>query len=70
MKILLLISFFLVTFWSSGQESDNDYTYRNEITISPGYLMADQSVYLIYENAFSKNFFRWLRFVVRKIRVQ
>ena len=56
MKRLLLISFFLVTFWSSGQESGKDYTYRNEITISPGYLVADQSVYLIYENAFSKNF--------------
>ncbi|MDO5971899.1 hypothetical protein Q4Q35_19020 [Flavivirga aquimarina] len=56
MKILLLISFFLGTFWSSGQESDKKNTYKNEIAISSSYLMGDQSIYLIYENAFSKNF--------------
>lgn len=56
MKSLLLISFFLCAFWSSGQENDKNYTYRNDIVINSSYLMVDQSVYLIYENAFSKNF--------------
>ncbi|UOY06198.1 hypothetical protein L0P88_20015 [Muricauda sp. SCSIO 64092] len=56
MKRLLLIGFFLGTLWSSGQENGTNHTYRNDIAINTGYLMADQSVYLIYENAFSKNF--------------
>lgn len=56
MKRLLLVGFFLGTFCSCAQESGKDHTYRNDIAINTSYLLADQSVYLIYENAFLKNF--------------
>lgn len=56
MKGLLMVGFFLGTFCSSAQEGGKNYTYRNDIAINSSYLMADQSVYLIYENALSKNF--------------
>lgn len=56
MKKLLLTSFFLVSFWSSGQENGKDLFYKNDISINSSYLMGDQSIYLIYENALTQNF--------------
>ncbi|WP_281499707.1 hypothetical protein [Allomuricauda sp. SCSIO 64092] len=41
MKRLQLIGFFLGVFWSSGQESGKNDTYRNDIAINSSYLMAD-----------------------------